>query len=210
MKIRYYQLELLEKAIQGNVIVYLDTGSGKTLIAIHLIMSFPSGAKVVFLAPTNALVNQQATVIKQNLDLRVMDFSWDSKSVLSRNQKDWRKLWNNYDVFAMTPQILLNTLQHGYFFMDEINLLILDEAHHAQGSSPYSAIMTQYYQAAKRKPKIFGMTASPLKNASRSMEKMEKGLTRLEQVLNSKIVSISESETTNSNFNKADGIERFN
>lgn len=44
-------------------------------------------------------------------------------------------------VLMMTPQILLNILQHGFFTMDKIELLIFDECHHAQKNHPYAQIM---------------------------------------------------------------------
>lgn len=59
-----YQLEALEKAKRKNTIVFLDTGSGKTLIAVMLIRSYahcirkPSKGIAVFLVPTVVLVQQ--------------------------------------------------------------------------------------------------------------------------------------------------------
>lgn len=59
-----YQLEALETAIRQNTIVFLETGSGKTLIAIMLLRSFahlirkPSPYIAVFLVPTVVLVTQ--------------------------------------------------------------------------------------------------------------------------------------------------------
>jgi len=59
-----YQLEALEKAIRENTIVYLETGSGKTLIAIMLLRSYayhlrkPSPYIAVFLVPKVVLVSQ--------------------------------------------------------------------------------------------------------------------------------------------------------
>lgn len=59
-----YQLELCKKALEENIIVYLETGCGKTHIAVllmhemgHLIRK-PQKNIFVFLAPTVALVNQ--------------------------------------------------------------------------------------------------------------------------------------------------------
>lgn len=61
---RSYQLEALETALKQNTIVYLETGSGKTLIAIMLLRSYayllrkPSPYIAVFLVPTVVLVTQ--------------------------------------------------------------------------------------------------------------------------------------------------------
>lgn len=62
-----YQLEGLEKALKQNTIVFLETGSGKTLIAIMLLRSFahqlrkPSPFFAVFLVPQVVLVTQVCT-----------------------------------------------------------------------------------------------------------------------------------------------------
>lgn len=59
-----YQVEALEKAINQNTIVFLETGSGKTLIAIMLLRSYsylfrkPSPCFCVFLVPQVVLVTQ--------------------------------------------------------------------------------------------------------------------------------------------------------
>lgn len=59
-----YQVEALEKAIKQNTIVFLETGSGKTLIAIMLLRSYaylfrkPSPCFCVFLVPQVVLVSQ--------------------------------------------------------------------------------------------------------------------------------------------------------
>ncbi|KAB1670066.1 hypothetical protein ES319_1Z202500v1 [Gossypium barbadense] len=61
---RSYQLEALEKAIKQNTIAYLETGSGKTLIAIMLLRRYaylvrkPSPFNAVFLVPQVVLVEQ--------------------------------------------------------------------------------------------------------------------------------------------------------
>src|SRR5688500_15871001 len=72
---RSYQLELLNVAKEKNVIVYLDTGSGKTLISIGLMQHHAHrnvSAKMIFLCPTNALVQQQFQAISQHLDNAVI------------------------------------------------------------------------------------------------------------------------------------------
>ncbi|OMO64341.1 hypothetical protein COLO4_32071 [Corchorus olitorius] len=66
---RSYQLEALEKAIKQNTITYLETGSGKTLIAVMLLRSYayllrkPSPFYAVFLVPQVVLVKQVPEII---------------------------------------------------------------------------------------------------------------------------------------------------
>ncbi len=60
-----YQLEVLEKALKENIILYLETGGGKTLIAVLLMKSLAHNLRLkgdkriaVFLVPTVFLVHQ--------------------------------------------------------------------------------------------------------------------------------------------------------
>lgn len=59
-----YQIELLEQAKKENIIVYLETGCGKTHIAVMLLQHIapvirkPSTRVAVFLCPTVYLVRQ--------------------------------------------------------------------------------------------------------------------------------------------------------
>lgn len=64
----------------------------------------------------------------------------------------------------MTAQILLNILRHSIIKMEAINLLILDECHHAVKKHPYSLVMSEFYHTTpkEKRPAVFGMTASPV------------------------------------------------
>ena len=67
-------------------------------------------------------------------------------------------------VLVMTAQILLNILRHSIIKMEAINLLILDECHHAVKKHPYSLVMSEFYHTTPKdkRPIVFGMTASPV------------------------------------------------
>ena len=76
LKARPYQEELLQKAQEGNIIVYLGTGSGKTFIAVMLIkemrgelMAGPK--KAIFLVSSVALVAQQRKLVAEQTGLQV-------------------------------------------------------------------------------------------------------------------------------------------
>ncbi|KAJ2661736.1 Dicer-like protein 1 [Coemansia sp. RSA 1199] len=175
---RDYQLALFHQALRSNSIVMLETGTGKTLVAVMLIEWFAQRAAAgsgrrkvrVFLNNTVALVHQQARVIGDNTGQTVHAYvgamgldEWD--------ETVWTRTWACADVLVMTHQVLLNALRSGHARISDIDLLVFDEAHHARGSHPYMLIMREFYDhcAPHDRPHIFGMTASPL-NAHQSAQ----------------------------------------
>uniref|UniRef100_A0A2N9I201 Helicase ATP-binding domain-containing protein n=1 Tax=Fagus sylvatica TaxID=28930 RepID=A0A2N9I201_FAGSY len=92
-KARQYQLDVLEQAKNKNTIAFLETGAGKTLIAVLLIKSISNDLQrlnkkmlAVFLVPKVPLVYQQAEVIRERTGYQVghycgemgQDF-WDAR-----------------------------------------------------------------------------------------------------------------------------------
>ncbi|PIN16601.1 Ribonuclease III [Handroanthus impetiginosus] len=149
---RKYQLDLCKKALDENVVVYLETGCGKTHIAVLLIYEMghlikkPQKNICIFLAPTVALVQQQAKVIEKSLDFKVGVFCGTSTN--SKSRRDWEKELEQYEVLVMTPQIMLHNLSHCFLKIEMIALLIFDECHYAQLESnhPYAEIMKIFYK----------------------------------------------------------------
>ncbi|XP_027329743.1 dicer-like protein 4 [Abrus precatorius] len=201
---RKYQLELCKKAMEENIIVYLGTGCGKTHIAVllmhemgHLIRK-PQKNVCVFLAPTVALVHQQAKVIEDSTDFKVGTYCGSSKR-LKRHQ-DWEQEIRQYEVLVMTPQILLHNLSHCFITMEMIALLIFDECHHAQVKSnhAYAVIMKVFYKYkdnSTKVPRIFGMTASPIVGKGASSEaNLVKSINSLERLLDAKVYSVEDKE----------------
>ncbi|KAL4181409.1 hypothetical protein AMTRI_Chr12g271070 [Amborella trichopoda] len=164
---REYQKKLCKIALEENTIVYLETGCGKTHIAVllmyelrHLIRK-PSKSICVFLAPTNALVQQQAAVIEHSTDFKVGRYYGNYGNFTSHH--DWEEEIQKYEIFVMTPERLLRNLHHCLMRMEFIALLIFDECHNAHKGHPYAQIMKEFYKANTGKnPRIFGMTASPI------------------------------------------------
>ncbi|KAK3016702.1 hypothetical protein RJ639_005640 [Escallonia herrerae] len=194
---RSYQLEALEKAIEQNTIVYLETGSGKTLIAIMLLRSYarllrkPSQFIAVFLVPTVVLVTQQADAVKMHTDLKVGKY-WGAMGVNYWDAATWKQQYDEFEVLVMTPDILLRALRHSFLKLDMIQVLIFDECHNARGKHAYASIMTEFYDRLKsygsRLPRIFGMTASPVKAKGSSSELTYwEQIRELENLMNSKV-----------------------
>ncbi|XP_050208112.1 endoribonuclease Dicer homolog 2 isoform X2 [Mercurialis annua] len=195
---RSYQLEALEKAIQQNTIVFLETGSGKTLIAIMLLRSYahflrkPSPFIAVFLVPQVVLVKQQAEALQTHTDLNVGMY-WGEMGIDFWGAETWNQQIEQHEVFVMTPQILLDGLRHSFFKLELIKVLIFDECHHARGKHPYACILTEFYHRQLSNgnsalPKIFGMTASPIKTKGAKLElACWKDVRELENMMYSKV-----------------------
>ncbi|CAK9143613.1 unnamed protein product [Ilex paraguariensis] len=198
---RQYQLDVLEQAKKKNTIAFLETGAGKTLIAVLLIKSVCNELQkqnkkmlAVFLVPKVPLVYQQAEVIRERTGFRVghycgemgQDF-WDTRR--------WQREFETKEVFVMTAQILLNILRHSIIKMEAINLLILDECHHAVKKHPYSLVMSEFYHTTpkEKRPSVFGMTASPvnLKGVSSQVDCAIK-IRNLESKLDSVVCTIKD------------------
>ncbi|GER28274.1 dicer-like 2 protein [Striga asiatica] len=195
---RSYQLEALEKALKQNTIVFFETGTGKTLIAIMLLRSYahlirkPSVYAAVFLVPTVVLVNQQSEVVSMHTDLKVGKYYGDM-GVDYWNAPTWKQQVEKHEVLVMTPQILLNALRHRFLRLDQIKVLIFDECHNARGKHSYACIMTEFYHRelasnTLQLPRVFGMTASPIKaKASSSEAEYWKQIKELENLMQSKV-----------------------
>ncbi|KAM3283045.1 endoribonuclease Dicer 2 [Capsicum chacoense] len=199
---RSYQLEALETALKQNTIVYLETGSGKTLIAIMLLRSYayllrkPSPYIAVFLVPTVVLVTQQGDALMMHIDLKVGKY-WGEMGVDYWNATTWQQQVDDHEVLVMTPAILLAALRHSFLQIDMIKVVIFDECHNARGKHPYACIMREFYhhqltRESAQLPRIFGMTASPIKTkGSSTADSYWQTIRDLEDLMNSKVYTCS-------------------
>ena len=172
---RDYQTELFERAKKENIIAVLDTGSGKTLIAA-LLMRYVAWQELedrangkrakmsFFLVNSVHLVRQQQIMLANNLPEAPKALHGGGKDDLWK-RVEWDKLKAQNKAIVCTAEVLNQCLMHSFVKIEEINLLIFDEAHHTKKGHPYARIIKDYYLAQSEpslRPKIFGMTASPV------------------------------------------------
>ncbi|KAI1134348.1 hypothetical protein F5Y05DRAFT_398412 [Hypoxylon sp. FL0543] len=197
---REYQTELFERAKQKNIIAVLDTGTGKTLIAALLLrhtveqeLEDRNAGKPprisIFLVDKVALVHQQYEVLKANLDHPVQRFHGDLRtSTLTRDF--WQQKAGESMVIVCTAEIILSCLHHSFIKMEGINLLIFDEAHHTKKNHPYARIIKDFYasleEGSQRRPRILGMTASPVD----AKTDVTSAAAKLEGLLHSEIATV--------------------
>lgn len=170
---REYQRELFLHALRGNTLVYLPTGSGKTLIAAMVLSCMKKlnpRKLMVFLVDRIPLVYQQSDYIKSQVpDLRVEILAGDIERFPGDKSRRIANVLalseNKIDLLVMTHQILLNLMagDQSVVRMSDISVLVFDEAHHCLGNHPYNQIMRDFYKATSNrfKPLVLALTASP-------------------------------------------------
>ncbi|KAI0662184.1 P-loop containing nucleoside triphosphate hydrolase protein [Cubamyces menziesii] len=190
---RAYQQELLDESLHRNLVIALDTGSGKTHIAVLRMKheAEHNSQKVSwFIAPTVALVEQQFEVIKTAIPVSVGLVSGASEPNQWKDPLLWRRILASHRIMVTTPQVLLDALHHAYIDMgSDIGLLVFDEAHHATGKHPYNMIMKNFYSTLpprtnlsrpedRVRPMVLGLTASPIYggNVDVAFRELEKNL----------------------------------
>ncbi|PFH58992.1 hypothetical protein XA68_12944 [Ophiocordyceps unilateralis] len=171
---RAYQLEMLERSLKGNVIVVMDTGSGKTQVAvmrINIELERASPDKIIwFLATTVSLCEQQFNVIRlQVISVRVKLLTGND-NVETWNKSTWEEALDGTRIIVTTYQVLLDALNNAFVRMDQLSLIIFDEAHNCVGKHPGSKLMKNFYHGRRERggtlPSVLGLTATPTFNST--------------------------------------------
>ncbi|KXX79980.1 Dicer-like protein 2 [Madurella mycetomatis] len=203
MTARAYQIEMLEESLKQNIIVAMDTGSGKTQVAVLRIKAEleRSEKRVWFLAPTVSLAEQQFKVIQAQIPDVQSKFICGADNVQAWASKPgvWDEILLNIRVVVSTERILFDAVSHAFVPLNSLSLIVIDEgvqlcfisfelrplisrvAHNCVKMNPVARLMNEHYSVAKAGgqpvPHILGLTASPLMRSN--LDDLE----RLEQTL---------------------------
>ncbi|MEM4247383.1 MAG: DEAD/DEAH box helicase, partial [Candidatus Woesearchaeota archaeon] len=157
---RLYQETILATAATKNTLVVLPTGLGKTAISFMLaaqrLQHFPL-SKIVVLAPTKPLAEQHLQSFKEHLQLPEEMFVLFTGEVPPAKRQE---LWKTARLVFTTPQGLENDVLGSKIALDDVSLMVFDEAHRATGDYSYNFI-AKHYHAKSRYPRILALTASP-------------------------------------------------
>ncbi|KAJ8290271.1 hypothetical protein GJAV_G00010730 [Gymnothorax javanicus] len=188
---RKYQVELLEAALEHNTIVCLNTGSGKTFIAVLLTRELSHqirggyrecGKRTIFLVNAALSVVQQAATVRTHSDLQVGEYT-SLEDTLSWTEEKWSQELIENQVLVMTCHLFLHILRNGVLPLSKINLLVFDECHLAITDHPYREIM-KLCDGCPGSPRILGLTASIL-NGKCDPSELEEKIQSLERILKS-------------------------
>lgn len=157
---REYQKQILETCKEKSCLVVLPTGIGKTLISLMLTIErmkqYPE-EKILFLAPTRPLAEQHLLYFKKHLpELYASMELFTGKT----EAKKRIVLWQNADIIFSTCQCIANDMRNNLYNLENVSLLVEDEAHRCIKNYDYTYVAREYLKQAKN-PRVLGLTASP-------------------------------------------------
>ncbi|MFW5704579.1 MAG: ERCC4 domain-containing protein [Nanoarchaeota archaeon] len=155
---RTYQQSIFANSMDKNSLVVLPTGLGKTVIALMLCVYYynKTNRKVLFLAPTKPLVEQQKKSFEdffENKDDFVFEVLTGQVSPKKR-----QALYNGADFVFSTPQLVENDILNKTIPVQDFDFVVIDEAHRATGNYAYGFIAGEF---EKQGAKVLALTASP-------------------------------------------------
>jgi Fanconi anemia group M protein len=153
---RAYQQSIVNTSLKRNTLVILPTALGKTVISLLLSIHRLHG-KILILAPTRPLVLQHFESFKRFLLLQHEEFS-----VLTGKTppEERESLWKKATFIFATPQVVRNDIQDGRYTLDDVTLIVFDEAHRARKRYAYT-YLAEIYMNESKDPRILALTASP-------------------------------------------------
>lgn len=163
---RAYQVNIARACLDRSTLLVLPTGMGKTVIAALVIAETlrRRGGKILFLAPTKPLVEQHAASMRNLLIVeRIALFTGEATSPEEREL-----LWRENKIIVSTPQVIRNDVRAERFSLQDVSLVVFDEAHRAVGDYAYVDVAGAYKEVPERL--VLGMTASPGSSAEKILE----------------------------------------
>ncbi|MCH8067264.1 MAG: DEAD/DEAH box helicase [Nanoarchaeota archaeon] len=157
---RLYQETIMASCAKGNCLIILPTGLGKTKTAIlasaQRLNSYPN-SKIMFLTVTKPLAEQIYNEIVECMDIDEGKIALFTGTVSPKKREE---LWKKSIVIVSTPQCIENDIINGRIDLENVSLMVADEAHNAVKDYSYTWVAKQYHKKS-RFPRIIGLTASP-------------------------------------------------
>jgi ERCC4-related helicase len=185
-ELRAYQHELAVPGLSGlNYIICAPTGSGKTMVAAHIIAEHLQQRQrktVLFVVDKVHLAAQQKVAIQEWIHgVKVVEITGvgsntsklavapaTSTSDIVTEQGIRKGLRDgNIDVLVTTAGYIQYVMQ-GDLSITNFSLMVIDECHHTNKKHPYAQIMLEYLTIKEKAngehsnlPQVVGLTASP-------------------------------------------------
>jgi ERCC4-related helicase len=169
---REYQDVIARSALTANTLVVIPTGLGKTIIALLVarerLALFPA-SKVVVMAPTRPLVLQHSRFFEKHLAEKIPSAVLTGEVPPTERQDQF----TSSKVIFATPEVIRNDVLEERYSLNDVSLIVFDEAHRCVRDYAYSQV-SEAYKLTASNPLILGLTASPSSRKARVEEICQK------------------------------------
>jgi Fanconi anemia group M protein len=140
---RAYQIRALKNALSSSCLMVMPTGFGKTAVEWMVMAEFLrlQQKKIILIAPTTGLVAQQQRMAREMMNIDPdMILRYTGETPPEKRTEIWQK----GRILMATPQVIRNDATNRRISLDEVSLIIFDEAHHATGNHAYAQVGDLY------------------------------------------------------------------
>ena len=156
---RAYQVMAFLDAMSDSTLLVLPTGYGKTAVQWLMMADvLHRGGSVLLIAPTNGLVDQQRRMAEEMLALPSSQMVVLTGRVPPLKRAE---AWVESRLRFATPEVIRNDSVASRIDLSGLDLLILDEAHHATGRHAMAQVGDLLRSDGRARPSVLGVTASP-------------------------------------------------
>lgn len=176
---RAYQIRALKNALSSSCLMVMPTGFGKTAVEWMAMAEFLRlhEKKIILIAPTTGLVAQQQRMAREMMNI-------DPELILRYTgetpPEKRTEIWLKGRILMATPQVIRNDATNRRISLDEVSLIIFDEAHHATGNHAYAQV-GDLFLSQNNDGFTLAATASPGSNKGAILEVAKRlGIDRLD------------------------------
>ena len=176
---RAYQIRSLKNALSSSCLMVMPTGFGKTAVEWMVMAEFLRlyDKKIILIAPTTGLVAQHQRMAREMVNI-------DTETILRYTgetpPEKRSEIWNKGRILMATPQVIRNDATNRRISLDDVSLIIFDEAHHATGNHAYAQVGDLYLNQ-NQTGFTLAATASPGSNKAAILEVAKRlGIDRLD------------------------------
>lgn len=185
---------------EKNSIVYLPTGAGKTFIAFQTIKHFSKdlekkysegGRRSFYLVNTQVLAKQQQIAAKAVFTYNVAIITGE-QNVDNFSQNEWLEYLDKHEIFVMSAQCFCDGVSRKFINLEQVNVLVLDECHHARSKHPFKQIMQHFEDKDMSNCRIIGLSGMlvGVDNKIKPIDVPEE-IQKLEATLRSTVITVN-------------------
>ena len=141
---REYQDSIFNSSKTQNTLVCLPTGTGKTKLAILLLIErlnkFPE-SNIIVISPSKPLSSQICEEIKSNTDIPKNQINLLTGTIKPEERS---KIFSNSKVIVATPQTIQFDVENDRISLKNTSLLVIDECHRSKEKFANTIVAREY------------------------------------------------------------------